>query len=165
MNRSAILLVVAFFIAVAGGLFILFSLKTMDAPHAPVDIPLDTIANPGTEKPKITRIDAKHYYTVTPDGGVHTIAGELMMPSSCDLLNPNTVLLDDGKRAVVAFDVINNDPEGCDKTATPRRFKVGFRAEKDIKIEAVYLGNTVPLNLVEAGANESPADFELFIKG
>ncbi len=167
MNRTTILLLIALIVALVGGWFIFSSLPGLSTGGTSVSDVSDEMPPAEEETVEITRIDAKHYYTMTGQGGVHTVAGELMMQSSCDLLNSNAVLLDEGEgtRAVISFDVVNNDPEVCDKTPTPQRFKIGFPAAKDIKIEAVYKGQEVPLNLIEAGPGESPADFELFLKG
>lgn len=120
-----------------------------------------------TDEFTITRLDAKHFYTASE--GVHTVAGEVVMPSPCDLLTWNAAILDDGPRAVLAFDVINNaddeDAAGCPQTPTPQRFKIGFAAPQDIEIQAMFKGKPIELNLVPAAEGENPADFELFIKG
>jgi hypothetical protein len=165
MNRKAVLLAFALFVAIVGGMFVFAYLKNAGAPNVPADTTTDTPVAEVEEKPLITRVDAKHYYTVVGEGGVHTVAGELMLPTACDLITNNVVLLDEGKRAVISFDIVNNSNSDCEKATAPQRFKIGFPAAKDITIEAVFMGETIPLNLVEAGPGESPADFELFIKG
>ena len=64
-----------------------------------------------------------------------------------------------------SFDVVNNSKDQCEQTVTAQRFKVGFKAPKDIKIDATFKGNPIELNLIPAQQGENPADFELFIKG
>ncbi len=163
MDRQTVLLIVALFVAIVAGMFIFSYINRADT---------DTVTPPVTVTPEVpapvdnglfARIDAKHFYSASL--GLHTVAGELPMPTPCDLLNTNTVLLDDGKRAVISFDVINNSEGLCAQVITPQRFKATFKASKDIKIEAVHQGKQIPLNLIEAGKDEDPADFELFLKG
>ncbi len=161
MQRREILLIVALLIAIVGGMFTYAYIKR-SAMSTPSNTVKETPVDPQTLM-NVTRIDAKHYFTDPP--GVHTLAGELPMPTPCDLLNANAVLLDDGKRAVVSFDVVNNSGGQCEQKVTAQRFKVGFKAAKDIKIEATFKGKPVELNLIPAAAGENPADFELFIKG
>jgi len=149
----------ALIIAIIGGMFIFSYLKQAEY--------RDFIESGGAATPDdsftVSRLDAKHYYTQPQ--GVHTIAGEIVMPTACDLLTYDAVLLDDGKRARIYFDVINNSDEVCAQVQTPQRFKVGFAAPEDIQIEAVFKNMPIELNLIPAGPGETPADFELFIKG
>ncbi len=109
----------------------------------------------------ITRVDAKHFY-VAP---THTIVGEILMPTPCDLLNWETRILESApEQVIVDFNVVNH-AETCAETVTPQRFKVSFDAPENAKIRATLQGREIEVNLVPAGANESPEDFELFIKG
>lgn len=109
----------------------------------------------------ITRIDAKHFYIDT----THTLVGEIVMPTQCDLLNWNTRVQESmPETAIVDFDVVNNT-KGCAEVATPQRFKVSFDASKDASIKARFMGRDVELNLIPAGDGETPESFELFIKG
>lgn len=120
-----------------------------------------------TEKPQvspyahITRIDAKHFFK----NGTHTIVGEVPMPTSCDLLNWSTRMQESQPETVtIDFDVVNH-AEICTQVVTPQRFKVSFDASEKAQIGATLEKRKVELNLIPGATNETPEDFELFIKG
>jgi len=142
------------------GMFVFAYLKKTEiqngAPVTPVSV-VDTQSPYGS----ITRIDAKHFF-VSP---THTIVGEILMPTPCDLLNWDTRIMESApEQVVVDFKVVNHS-ETCAQTMTPQRFKVSFDAGESATIRATLQGREIEVNLVPAGANESPDDFELFIKG
>ncbi len=109
----------------------------------------------------ITRIDAKHFYR----DGIHTIVGELPMPTPCDLLTyRSTVAESYPEQVVFDFDVVNT-AENCAQVVTVQRFMVTANASGEATLNARFMGKAVELNLVEAAANETPESFELYIKG
>jgi len=109
----------------------------------------------------ITRIDAKHFYI----DGTHSVAGEIMMPTPCDLLEANVSVAESmPEQAMIEFSVINN-AETCAQVVTAQRFLVSFDASEDASITARFMGREIELNLVPAGEGETPEDFELYIKG
>lgn len=109
----------------------------------------------------ITRIDAKHFY----EDGKHTLVGELMMPTACDLLNTSARVQESmPETAIVEFTVVNNS-EVCTQATAPQRFSVSFDASEEANIRATLQGRAVELNLVPSLEGETPEDFELFIKG
>ena len=109
----------------------------------------------------ISRIEAKHFFI----DGVHTIVGELPMPTPCDLLNTTATVAESMPEQVsFNFSVINTT-DSCEKVVTTQRFKVSATASKMANLSATFMGTPVSLNLVEAAAGETPDDFELFIKG
>lgn len=159
MNRQTIILIVGLFAALLAGMFIYAYLKQVELDNQKAE-QVPQIEE--TDEFTISRVDAKHFYTVPP--GIHTLAGEIAVPTVCDLITPNVVLLDDGKRALISFDIVNNADE-CEPATAPQRFKVGFEASPDVQMEAYYKGERIELNLIPAGEGETPADFELYIKG
>ncbi len=162
MQRQTIVLIVGLIVALIAGMFVFAYLKKAEYNRQLME-EAQTPTQEDDEEYNIARIDAKHFYTMPQ--GVHTLAGELSMPTPCDLIDTNVVLLDDKTRAIVSFGVINNSDGQCEKTQTQQRFKVGFEAPKDITMEAYFMGKQVELNLVPAGPEENASDFELFIKG
>ena len=111
--------------------------------------------------PDITRIDAKHFF----EDGTHTIVGEIVFPTPCDLLSWDTVILESfPEQVAISFSVVNYS-EACAAVVTPQRFKISFDVSENASIRAKFLGRTVELNLIEATQSESPDNFELFIKG
>lgn len=161
MQKKHIILVLSLLVVLVAGMFGFAYLSRTQIERESTETPAP-VAETAENATDTTTITAKHYYTDPP--GVHTLAGEMLMPTACDLISNNVVLLDNGTRAVVSFDVINN-ATNCEQKPTSQRFKIGFQASKDIKIEAVYKGKPVELNLIPAKEGESPADFELHIKG
>lgn len=108
-----------------------------------------------------TVITAKHAYK----GGKHIIAGEVPLPTPCDILETNAVASADKKSVVVQFVSTVKTGEVCAQTITPARFKVIVAADKGAKMTATFNGQPVTLNLIEAGPNENLDNFELYIKG
>ncbi len=109
----------------------------------------------------ITRVTAKHFYI----DGVHTFAGEIVMPTPCDLLEANTSVAESFPEQIsINFSVINN-AEFCTKVETPQRFKVSATASDQATTRAFFEGREIELNLVPAAEGETPDEFELFIKG
>lgn len=111
--------------------------------------------------PDITRIDAKHYFI----DGVHTLVGELTFPTPCDLLQTDARVMESyPEQVIVDFTVINN-ADMCTQVITNQRFRVDFTAANQASISARFMGRDIELNLIPAGPEERPEDFELFIKG
>lgn len=143
------------------GMFVFAYLKKSEIAEAPA-------ITPGTQIPadgpyaNITRIDAKHFF-IPP---THTLAGEILMPTPCDLLEYSDVVIQESspETVTVNFKVVNH-AETCAQTVTPQRFMVTFDAHKDATIRATFEGRPVELNLIPAAEGETPEDFELFMKG
>lgn len=109
----------------------------------------------------ITRIDATHFYI----DGTHTIVGEVLLPTPCDLLTTNARIAESMPEQITfEFSVLNNS-EMCAQVVTTQRFKVSAEASQSASIGATFMGQPVELNLKEAAPGESPEDFEVFIKG
>ena len=158
MNQRALIVAILLFAVIVGGMFGYAYLKRGQLQTA---TPVPT-APPQDNTPNITHIDAKHFFK----DGVHTIAGEIMMPTPCDLLEASPITLESSRDEVtVAFRVINNTQGVCAQIITPQRFKVSFEANKGAIIKALFKGEPVILNLIEAGPDENPDDFEIFQKG
>jgi hypothetical protein len=160
MERKNTLIALIILGLIIVGMFVFAYLKKSEIENT---APVTSAPQTDTTSPYagITRIDAKHFYI----DGMHTVAGEMMMPTPCDLLNWNARVQESSpETAVIDFDVINNS-EMCTQVVTPQRFKVSFKASKDAAIRATLEGRSVELNLIPAGLGETPDDFELFIKG
>ena len=141
------------------GMFCFAYLKTNEIQEGPQETPVveDTTSPYGY----ITRIDAKHFFV----DGTHTIAGQINMPTPCDLLNWNTRVMEMAPEQVVVDFTVVNHAESCTQVITPQRFKVSFQASENASITATLMDRKVELNIVPAGEGETPDDFELFIKG
>lgn len=159
MNQKAIVICIALFILIVAGMFGFAYLKKSEVTPQVTD---DT--KQGEEQVKyasITRITAKHFYI----DGVHTLAGEISMPTPCDLLEADAKVMESSPEQIaVDFNVINN-AEFCAQQVTPARFKVSAAASPDATFRATFMGREVELNLVPAAEGESPDDFEIYQKG
>lgn len=144
---------------IIAGMFVFAYLKKTEMQS---DTPVPTVTEtPKTVYDDIVRIDAKHFFI----DGVHTIVGEIAMPTPCDLLNwESKVSETKPPHVTIDFKVINHT-ESCQQTITPQRFKVPFNASADAVMKATFEGRPVELNLIPAKEGETPDDFELFIKG
>lgn len=158
MNQRAIIVAVILFVLIVLGMFAYARMKSDEISKAePVPLP-----QPKEQPTGITHIDAKHYFT----DGTHTVAGEILMPTPCDLLESEAVIKESApEQVIIALSIINNTDGVCTQMITPQRFKADFTASADATIDATVNGKPVTLNLVEAGPDENPDDFELYIKG
>jgi hypothetical protein len=109
----------------------------------------------------ITRIDAKHFYI----DGVHTLAGEVSMPTPCDLLTTDAIVAESLPEQITVFFNVLNNSENCVQTVTPQRFKVSATASEAATFTALFNDRAIELNLIPAAPGETPDEFELFIKG
>lgn len=159
MHRKSIIAAAVIFVLIIAGMFTFAYLKKSEI--STVD------ETPTKEEPTtspydyIERVDAKHFYV----DGEHTLAGEIMMPTPCDLLTWETSIAESfPEQVTVLFDVINT-AEVCSAVMTPQRFKVTFTASENASIRATFRGRDIKLNLIPAGEDETQEDFELYIKG
>lgn len=158
MNQRAIIVAAVLFVIIVGGMFAYARFKSREMETA---APVPTMPQKDVLG-DMTHIDAKHYFR----GGTHTVAGEIILPTPCDLLESKAVVRESAPEQVaIELAVINNTKGVCAQVLTPQRFKVDFKASEAAVITATFKGRDVILNLVEAGPNEDPEDFELFIKG
>ena len=117
--------------------------------------PAEIVVNPKTV------ITAKHAYLKNE----HVVAGEVPLPTACDLLDASAIVSADKKQVLVQLASKIATGEKCSPNVTPARFKVTAKALKNATIIASLNGQTVTLNLIEAGPDENLDDFELYIKG
>ncbi len=160
MQQKTIVISVALFLVIVVGMFMFAYLKKAEVVNPPVTDEQTDVAGE-VKYASITRVTAKHYFK----DGVHTLAGEIPMPTPCDLLEADATVAESfPEQITVNFDVINN-AEFCAQVITPQRFKVSASASEGATFSAMFMGRQVELNLVPAAEGESPDDFELFIKG
>lgn len=158
MNRRAVMLAIVLFLLVVAGMFVFAILQqdrgTNREPNA-------TATTTDERYDSITRIEGKHYYI----DGVHTVVGEVAMPTPCDLLETSARVAESmPEQITIEFDVVNN-AEFCAQVVTPQRFKVSASASPEATFSAMFEGRSIELNLIEAAPGETPEEFELYIKG
>ncbi len=159
MKQSTIIVSVTIFLLILTGMFFFAHVKQQEMVRdegSQSDEPIT--ADPYAT---ITRIDAKHYFIE----GIHTLVGEIPMPTPCDLVEASAVVAESyPEQVLIDFTVINN-AETCDQVVTPYRFQVEFTASQEARITAKLMGRPVELNLIPATEGETPDEFELFLKG
>ena len=157
-NKTIVSVIVGFFVLVLGMSALLY-VQNQTAP-AENSVATSTQAT-STDPYKISRIEAKHFYR----DGVNTIVGELTMPTPCDLLTTDARVAESMPEQVTfIFDVVNTTTE-CESTPTKQRFSVSASASNQASLSATFRGFPVELNLIEAGKDETPESYELYIKG
>ena len=159
MSQRAIILTIFLFVLIIGGMFGFAFLKNQEVAQP--------VAEPAAEEttelayPSVTRVTAKHFVS----DGVHTLVGEIELPTPCDLLEARATVAESfPEQVTVDFSVINNALT-CAQVRTPARFSVSFSASEEAEITARFMGRALPLNLVPPEPGETPEEFELFIKG
>ncbi len=156
MRQRDIVLVCVLLGAIVVGMFTYTYLERQQ-----VSVPAPVEEVPPVVPSYVTRIDAKHFFI----DGVHTIVGEIMMPTPCDLLTYEATVAESFPEQITYnFGVINNS-DTCAQVVTPQRFLVNANASSGATHQATWNGQPVELNLVEAATGETPEAFELYIKG
>jgi len=158
MDKRTIILVISLFILIIAGMFTFAYLKSGEIVEQPPVVVVEEEVVPYAD---IKRIDAKHYFV----DGVHTFVGEIQMPTPCDLLAVDSLVMESYPEQIrLDFTVVNNS-EMCAQVVTAQRFKASATASEAATVSATFMGRAVELNLVPAPAGETPEEFELFIKG
>jgi hypothetical protein len=158
-TKTTIISIVVFILIIAGMFGYAFIKKQQLNDEALQSEPDENLTN--DQYAHIDRVTAKHFYI----DGVHTFAGEVVMPTPCDLLEANAVVAESFPEQIfIDFTVINN-AEFCAQVETPQRFMVSAAASEQASASAKFNGRNIELNLVPAAEGETPEEFELFIKG
>lgn len=162
MDKRTITLVVTFFALIVVGMFAYAYLKQQELKDTVATELPATPQEPATAIPfGIDRINTTEYFI----DGTHTFVGEVVMPTPCDLLEVEAMVLESFPEQIrLNFSVINNS-DSCAQVMTPQRFSVTAQASKQATVSATLQGVSVPLNIIPAAAGERPEDFEVFIKG
>ncbi len=160
MNNKSIAVASVIFVLIIVGMFIFAYLKRSANDISPVvEAPVNSVSP--TPYDSISLITGKQFVR----NGVHTIVGEILMPTPCDLLNWDTRIAESNPEVVTIDFTVINTSEMCAQVMTPARFAVTFNASEAATVNATFQARAVELNLIPAGPNENPEDFELFIKG
>ena len=158
-QHRAIWLTIVLFVLLVAGMFAFTVMKQQEIKEEVT--PVSTTTEEPDTYAGITRIDGKHFYI----DGEHTVVGEIPMPTPCDLLEVDAIVAESfPEQITLDFSVINNSPD-CEDIVTSQRFKVSATASPEATFTALFQNRVVELNLTPAGPDETPDDFELFIKG
>jgi hypothetical protein len=167
-KKSTYLIAGIILIAIAVFIGISFQKSTMDTlPPSTTEQTASTTAwenTPAESAPAVSQktvVTAKHAYR----NGVHTIAGEVPLPTPCHLLTSEAIVSPDKKQVLLQLHSSVKEGEMCAQVITNARFKVTAKALEKATIIATLNGQQVTLNLIEAGASEDLDAFDLYIKG
>lgn len=165
MNKKIIVVGIVAFLALIIGMFTFTYLKQSELKETPGDITgndeLQEVDPVDDAYSNITRVDATHFYI----DGVHTLVGEILMPTPCDLLEADMVVRESyPEQITLELDVINT-AEFCAQVMTPQRFMAEVSASPDATFDATFLGRRIDINIIPAPDGQTPDEFELFIKG
>jgi len=158
MNNKSIVLAIVLFVAVVLGMFIFAYLKKSELVVPPTSNLATTETT--TNAYGITRIDGKHYFI----DGVHTVVGEVALPTPCDLLVSTSSVTTEPDGINLEFSVVNNS-ETCATVITTARFSISAEAPRYLPFTATFMDVPVVLNFTEADQGELPEEFEVYIKG
>lgn len=160
MSQKTIILISTLFIVLIAGMFIFAYMKRAEIQQpvpeeqVPIEVPTDPYAD-------IARIDAKHYFI----DGTHTLVGEVVVPTPCDLVEAQATVAESAPEQVTIDFTVVNTAESCAQVQTPYRFRTDFVASAEAVIAGRFMGRSIELNVIPAAPGEVPEEFELFSKG
>jgi hypothetical protein len=160
MTKNSIIVLFFLLVLMVVGMFLFTYLYKLNEPGASANTQAVSTSTTASLY-NVTRIEGKHFF----DEGVHTIVGELALPTPCDLLTTDAVVAESFPEQVSFNFTVINTTEDCDQRVTSQRFKIEARASKGAQLNAKFMGQAVELNLIEASAEETPDSFEIFEKG
>lgn len=141
MSQKSIILIVTLFALIVAGMFLYAHLKQSEMAIAPTPAqPTDTSSTePVSPYANIERVTATHYFI----DGTHTLVGEVNLPTPCDLLVTEAVVMESLPEQVrIDFSVINN-ADTCAQVVTAQRFMVSVEASEGATFEATFNGRPV----------------------
>lgn len=159
MNTRAIVGILVVLAFIIFGVTLYYSLAPEEEAQAPEETATEEPADAFV--PQV--VNALHEF----QDGTHTIAGEIDLPTPCDVLEAEATVEARGQEtdlATLQFRTIN-ESEVCAQVVTPASFRVTFDAAENADITAVWNGQPVRLNLVEVESEENLDDFGEYFKG
>lgn len=158
MNKRALIVAVVLFAAIISAMFGYSYMKQAEL-QKQAETP--AVITPVAETEPV-RVNAVHFFK----DGKHTVVGDVMMPTPCDLLSATTSVAESAPEQVsITLKIVNNTAT-CAQVLTLQRFRVDFAASKDAVIKATLDGKEVILNLKDALPGMEPEKLEdLFFKG
>lgn len=158
MNQRALVVAAGLFIVIIGSMFGYAYMKRAQlaeqAMTPPIDLPSQT--------EEAVRVNAVHFFA----DGKHTVVGDIMMQTPCDLLQSDAVVRESSPEQVgITLTTVNN-ADVCAQVLTLQRFRVDFTASKEAQISATLNGKPAVLNLKDAEPGQEPDKLEdLYFKG
>lgn len=158
MNQRALIVSGVIFLVLIGGMFGYAAMKRAELNKPKVVVP----QAPEVEDASQIRVNAVHFFK----DGTHTIVGDLMVPTPCDLIQADALVAESmPEQVTIQLTTINND-DTCAQVMTLQRFRVEFSASEQATIRATLDGTQVVLNLRDAEAGAEPDKLEdLYFKG
>jgi hypothetical protein len=157
MNQRALIVSAALFALIIAGMFGYAYTKRAELAAPRID---QNIAPPPPAEE--IRVNAVHFFK----DGVHTVVGDVMVPTPCDLLESSTMVGESMPEQVTIQLTTKNNDGTCAQVLTLQRFRADFTASKEVSIRATLNGKPVSLNLRDAEPGTDPEKLEdLYFKG
>jgi hypothetical protein len=159
-NNIIIISIIVASLLIIGGIFIAsWEYKNRNADTVLDEIRVDLDIG-GSSKERV--VTAKHQIKAR----VHTVAGEIDMPTPCDLLEWDVSISESyPEQVLIKFKTVNKSEGLCAQVITPQRFMVQFEASRRASITATLDGEKIILSLIKVKEDEDIDQFEVFIKG
>jgi hypothetical protein len=156
LNGTTIALV-TLLVLIAAGLFV-YTLISAPTSEEVTEEEMQAVPAPETMEQIIS---AKHQYRE----GVHTIAGMAQVPTSCHGIVIEPFFVDGAATTTVELRFTTVlEGEECPAVPSDAPFMVSFEAPEDVRVEVVWDGTPVRLNLMPVGPDESLGE-EFYFKG
>jgi len=161
MEQKHILLSGGILILIVVGMFVFTFIKKQEISNTDHTLPPIAEEQRPSKYEYISEITAKHFYT----DGTHTLIGEIDMPTPCDLLESEVLILESyPEQVIIDFHVVNHN-DMCTQVITPQRFQERISVSENATFQARFEGEEVEFNLIPPIEGESLDDFELYIEG
>jgi hypothetical protein len=158
MNQRALIVAGLLFSLIIAGMFGYAYMKQSELARPAILVP--TIPHASTTE--AVRVNAVHFFK----DGTHTIVGDVMVQTPCDLLESTARVAESmPEQVTIALTTLNN-ADTCAQVLTLQRFRVDFTASEKAVITATLNGVAVILNLRDAEPGADPEKLEdLYFKG
>lgn len=167
-KKSTLLIGILILIAIVGLIIVSFQKSSIVATQKKGDTASTTTweNQPATESKDLlitpkTIVTAKHLYYK----GMHTFAGEVPLPTPCNILEHNITASKDKTQIFITLSSSIKSDEVCAQVITPARFKLTVSANKNAVVVTTLNGQEIILNIIEAGPDDNLDNFDLYIKG
>ncbi len=142
------------------GMFVFTYVKKTEIAEKSEDVVTYPTPDKGVPYSDVVSVDVKHFYK----DGTHTVVGEILMPTPCDLLAWDTRILESYPEHVIIDFTVVNHADVCAEVVMPQHFSVSFTASEQAILRATFMGREIRVNEIPVDATESPESYELFRK-
>ncbi len=114
-----------------------------------------------TDNGYVQIVNVKHQYKA----GTHTYAGEIDLPTPCDTLKSEAVKDATTANKFTLTFTTTKSSQVCAQVITSKPFKISFKADKDVTVDATLDGKKLRLNTYEVREDQDLDSYDIYIKG